>query len=147
MLSREYDFSESRKKKTSSIRMEGVPKSMFLSVIQFIYTDNFSIVHHSVEFFIHLLVYADYFMLPRMVDICSGYLKSYVNSKTAIDILLFAMAHNASQLEQLCIHYIAMNQREVLESPAYQRFLSRAQPRLLDTVMLKIQAEVSQCFI
>jgi hypothetical protein len=45
------------------------------------------------------MIYADYFALPRLVDICSSYLKPFVNSKTVLQILLLAHAHNANQLE------------------------------------------------
>jgi len=35
-------------------------------------------------FFVKLLILADYFILPRLVDICSRYLKSYVSARTAL---------------------------------------------------------------
>lgn len=41
------------------------------------------------------MIYADYFMLERLVDICSNYLQKFVNVKTVLSILLLAHAHNA----------------------------------------------------
>ncbi len=55
-------------------------------------------------------------MLSRLVDICSSYLKQYVNIKSALQILLLAHAHNADQLETYCMNYIALNEKEILES-------------------------------
>jgi BTB/POZ domain len=130
MLSREYDFKESRIKKGGSIVMEGVPKHMFNCLIQYIYSDHFYIHRHDVDFFIQLLVYADYFIMPRLVDICSSYLKTFVNSKTVVDILLFALAHNAQQLQRYCINFIALNEKEVTESTSFLRFRQRASPSL-----------------
>lgn len=71
-------------------------------------------LRHSLDFFVKLFIYADYFMLPRLVDICSNYLKDYVNPKTALSMLLLAHAHNAEQLERYCVHYIAMHEAEIL---------------------------------
>jgi len=48
-------------------------------------------------------------MLPRLIDICSSYLKSYVTMKTALQMMLLSHAHNAEQLERYCINFIAMN--------------------------------------
>ena len=58
-------------------------------------------------------MFADYFMLPRLVDICSSYLKVFVNNKSAFSLLLVAQSHNADQLENYCIHYIALNQYDI----------------------------------
>jgi hypothetical protein len=70
MLSFKYSFLESKIKKNGYIKVHGVPKLYFSCIIQYIYSDHFYIPKQDPEFFIKLMVYADYFMLPRLVDIC-----------------------------------------------------------------------------
>lgn len=72
------------------------------------------------------MIYADYFSLPRLVDICSSYLKQYVNVKSAILLFLLAHAHNATQLEKYCINYIAMNEFEIMNSRHFRNFKRQA---------------------
>ena len=67
-------------------------------------------------FFVKLLILADYFILPRLIDICSRYLKPYVSPRTALQLLLVANSHNAEQLERYCINYIAMNYETIMLS-------------------------------
>ena len=102
MLSSKYAFKESSlvgKNDPSgligNIRVSGVPKLYFSCIIQYIYSDHFYISKQDAEFFLKLMIYADYFMLPRLVDICESYLKSYVSSTTVLNLLLLAHAHNA----------------------------------------------------
>jgi hypothetical protein len=67
-------------------------------------------------FFLRLLMLADYFMLPRLVDICTSHIKPFINVKNVLNILLVAHAHNAEQLENFCLNFITLNENEILES-------------------------------
>ena len=104
------------------ISVQGVPKSFFTCIIQYIYSDHFYIQKEDAEFFIKLLIYADYFMLPRLVDICSSYLKAYVNVRTVLQIMLIAHAHNAEQLEQYCVNFFALHEQDIMESRTWRHF-------------------------
>jgi hypothetical protein len=95
MLSRTYGFREGQHKRSQSIRVEGVPKALFSCIIQYIYSDHFYIQRHNLEFFVQLFIFADYFILPRLVEICSNYLKTFVTSGTVLTLLLLAHAHNS----------------------------------------------------
>jgi len=96
MLSSKYRFVESTiRKETGCINVQGVPKAYFSCIIQYIYSDHFYISRHDVEYFLKLLTYADYFMLPRLIEICSSYLKGFITTKNALHILLVAHSHNA----------------------------------------------------
>lgn len=130
-----------------AIRIEEVGMEQFHCIIQYIYSDHFVISTHSLAFFLQLFVSADFFMLPRLVDICSSYIKNYVNAKTAMTLLLYAMAHNASQLLRYCTHFIAKNRQEVERSASYQKFLRRAHSSLKDVVRKMIQTESQDCFL
>ena len=94
MLSSKYMFRES-KKEGGFVKVQGVPKSYFSCIIQYIYSDHFYIQRQEPEFYVKLLIFADYFMLPRLIDICASYLKGFVNLKTVLNLYLLAHAHNA----------------------------------------------------
>lgn len=84
MLCSQYSFKESMVDRSGYIKVCGVPKLYFSCIIQYIYSDHFYIQRYDAEFFIKLMIYADYFLLPRLIDICSSYLKKYVNVKSAL---------------------------------------------------------------
>lgn len=86
-------------------------------------------------------------MLPRLVDICSNYLKEYVNPKTALSMLLLAHAHNAQQLERYCVHYIAIHEADILQSSAFKHFTEKAHPQLYVAISSMIDNEVKQSFM
>lgn len=46
-------------------------------------------------FFLKLLILADYFMLPRLVDICAKNIMTFINCDNVLKIFLIAHAHNA----------------------------------------------------
>ena len=147
MLSPYYGFKEASVMKGSSIRVVGVSKSLFSCVLQYIYSDHFYIQSHTVEFFVQLFIIADYFMLTRLVDICSSYLKTFVNCNTALSMMLLAHAHNAEQLERYCLHFIAMNQEAISGSQAFHNFRGKADISLFDSFNSKIQMEVETSFV
>lgn len=78
-----------------------------------------------------LMIYADYFMLSRLVEICSSYLKGFVTPKTVLNILLIAHAHNAEQLERYCLNFFAMHEKEIMESRSWRHFKRQAQHSLI----------------
>lgn len=97
------------------------------------YSDHFYIQRQEADFFVKLMIYADYFMLNRLVDICSSYLKPFVNVKNVIKILLVAHAHNAEQLENYCINFISKNEADVMSSRAWKQLKKYAEESLLHT--------------
>lgn len=124
--------------KIQEIKVDGISKQYFNTIIQYIYSDRILIYKHSICFFVKVLILADYFILPRLIDICSFYLKSYVSSSTAFQLLLVANSHNAEQLERYCIKFIAMNSKTILESKQFNDFKQKAHHSLYNFVMKKI---------
>jgi BTB/POZ domain len=147
MLSNSYGFRESNLSRGSSIKVTGVPKLYFNCLLEYVYSDHFFIHKHSIEFFVKLLIFADYFMLPRLVDICSRYLQPFVTISTSVMLLLVAHSHNAEQLERYCVNFIAMNDKEVVRSRQYKLFRERAHPQLIEMIEQKIKKEVEENFI
>ena len=95
MLSPTHRFRETHLNRGCSIRVQGVPKLYFNTILEYMYSDHFFIQKHSIDFFVRLLIFADYFLLPRLVDICSRYLKPFVTVNTAVILFLVAHSHNA----------------------------------------------------
>jgi hypothetical protein len=96
------------------IKVEGVPKLFFNCIIQYIYSDHFYIGQQDIDFFIRLMIYADYFMLSRLQQICSKYIKEFVNCGNVLPVLMIAHAHNANDLEEFCIDYLCLNEQNIL---------------------------------
>ena len=48
------------------IKVHGVPKIFFNCMIQYLYSDHFYIGQQSIEFFLQLMIYSDYFLIPRL---------------------------------------------------------------------------------
>ncbi|CDW71485.1 kelch repeat [Stylonychia lemnae] len=147
MLSSQYSFKESLVDRSGYIRVTGVPKLYFSCIIQYIYSDHFYIQKYEAEFFIKLMMYADYFLLPRLIDICSSYLKKYVNEKSALQIFLLAHAHNADQLEKYCINFICLHEQEILSSRHFRNFKRKAQEQLVLTFYEKLEQEKQESYV
>lgn len=86
-------------------------------------------------------------MLPRLVEICSSYIKPFVNAKTVLKILLIAHAFNADQLEQFCIHYFALNEEEIKDSRDWRSFKRQTSEPLLNYFMEKLKKEQEESFL
>jgi hypothetical protein len=52
------------------VRLKGIPKVFLAAVIQYLYSDNFIVADAGLTFYLNLMLYADYFMLPRLGEIC-----------------------------------------------------------------------------
>lgn len=103
-------------KRVGRVRVNGIPIEFFAAIIQYLYTDHLVIADTSMSFYSRLLVYADYLSLGRLVDKCSQNLAQNIRVKNVLDVYLIAHAYNASQLEQHCIYFMAINEQEILES-------------------------------
>jgi hypothetical protein len=93
------------------------------------------------------MIFADYFMLPRLVEICSSYLKQFVNVKTVLQIMLLAHAHNAEQLERYCINFFALNEKEIVETRGWRHFKRQAQESLIQVFLQRIRDEQEESFV
>lgn len=81
MFSSRYGFSESSHQDfflmnevkhygVKYVLVRGIPKQYFTAIIQFLYTDSFCQTECNLAFFLRLLIYADYFMIGRLADLC-----------------------------------------------------------------------------
>ena len=93
MLSQNFQESVSKK-----ITVRGIPLKFFICIIQYLYSDKFSFQHSdsNIEFFMSLITFADYFLLPRLVEIASQYAFECLNLQNVLVTLLVSHIHNAT---------------------------------------------------
>ena len=81
-----------------------------------------------------MLVYADFFMLDRLVEICSSLLIQFVRANNVLQIWLVAHAFNAGQLERYCLHYMVCNEDKIKGNGTWVDFENKVKPCLLQKV-------------
>ena len=104
------------------IKVMGVPKIFFNCIIQFLYSDYFYIGEQSIEFFLQLLIFSDYFLIPRLAQICQRRIKPYLTCQNVIPVTLLAHSHNAEELELNCLDFICLNEVQILKSTQWKSF-------------------------
>lgn len=62
----DQDYQKQGQNKFKMIKIHGVPKIFFNCIIQYLYSDHFYIGQQSIEFFLQLMIYSDYFLIPRL---------------------------------------------------------------------------------
>ncbi len=72
---------------------------------------------------LNFLIYADYFMLQRVIELCSEKIQACIRVKNVIPLYLIAQAHNAVQLETKCLQFIAVNEAAVYRNSAYLKLI------------------------
>lgn len=61
----------SQQTKVKKVKVSGIPRQYFAAIIQYLYTDHFCQTETTLTYYLRLMIYADYFMLTRLVEICS----------------------------------------------------------------------------
>jgi len=61
-------------------------------------------------------------MLPKLTQVCSKYLKQYITCSNVISVMLLAHAHNAEELETICLDFICLNEQAILRSNEWKLF-------------------------
>ena len=72
------------------------------------------------EFYVLLLKYSDYFLLPRLTAICTNEIKKFVTEKNVLQTLLIAMSHNAPALEEYCVYFFCKNEGKIKNGQEYR---------------------------
>lgn len=129
------------------IRVEGVPKVLVQCLLQYLYSDHFYIAQQSIDFFLRLLIAADYFMVDRLRELCSKYAKEYISVTNVLPVLLIAYSHNAIELENFCLKFISLNEAEILGSSEWQTFKKHTQPRLFKTLVMRLLNKKEDTFV
>jgi hypothetical protein len=86
------------------IPLHDVSHSVFLKVIEYLYTDTVQDV--SLETGIHLLIASEQFLLDRLKALCEDCIRRDIHTDTVIHILVAAHRHNASGLKDIALEFI-----------------------------------------
>jgi hypothetical protein len=108
------DMIESRQ---STIRIEQVPHPIFLSVLEYLYTDQLRI---SLNNAMDLFEAADLFCIPRLKTMCEKRMLQSINVENAASIFLAADMHSATALRQKTKKYIISHFEEVSKSYSFE---------------------------
>jgi BTB/POZ domain len=89
------------------IPLRDVSYSVFLKVLEFLYTDTVQDV--SLEAGIQLLIASEQFLLDRLKALCEDCIRRDIHVDTVIHILVAAHRHNASGLKDIALEFILRN--------------------------------------
>lgn len=88
----------------SPIELPDVSHTVFLKVLEFLYTDTADDV--SLETGIHLLIASELFMLDRLKALCEDLIRRDISVDNVISILVASHRHNASGLKDIALEFI-----------------------------------------
>lgn len=122
-----HDGAAAKSDSNSTIELPDVSHTVFLKVLEFLYTDTARDV--SLETGIHLLIASELFMLDRLKALCEDLIRRDINVENVISILVASHRHNASALKDIALEFILQH----LNHPTIQVGLAdlRAEPDLL----------------
>ena len=111
----------------NAIELPDISYSVFLKVLEFLYTDSVGSV--SLEVGIHLLIASEQFMLDRLKGLCEDLIRRDISTETVVSILVASHRHHAACLKDIALEYILNN----LNDPVIMSGLAelKAEPDLL----------------
>mmetsp|Transcript_35801 Transcript_35801/g.55083 ORF Transcript_35801/g.55083 Transcript_35801/m.55083 type:complete len:595 (+) Transcript_35801:211-1995(+) len=89
-----------------NIRIPNTPKSIFLLLLEYIYTDT---VHVEVEQAIELYICADLYQLDRLRDMCTRVVKQHLSTDNAAPLLQSAHDLHCDPLKDICMGFTVEN--------------------------------------
>lgn len=101
----------------ATIRIEQVPHPIFLSVLEYLYTDQLRI---SLNNAMDLFEAADLFCIPRLKTMCEKRMLQSINVENAASIFLASDMHSATALRQKTKKYILSHFEEVSKSYSFE---------------------------
>lgn len=115
------------------IEMPGISYTVFLKLLEFIYTDEVAEIDSDVA--VGLLVAAEQFLLGRLKSLCELAIQKSISTSNVIQHLLEAHQHHAEDLKELCLEYIQDNFEVVKEHESFE--LLKHEPELLFALLLR----------
>lgn len=92
------------------IELGDVPYTVFLKVLEYLYTD--SIRDVNLELGMHLLIASEQFMLDRLKSLCEDIIRRDINVTNVINILVTSHQHHAIGLKEIALDFILTNLTE-----------------------------------
>lgn len=89
------------------IEIRDVSHSVFLKVLEYLYTD--TVQNVNLELGIHLLVASEQFLLDRLKALSEDIIRGEIDVHNVISILVTSHQHNASGLKEIALDFILAN--------------------------------------
>jgi hypothetical protein len=70
-------------------------------------------IEPTASFYTNLMIYADFFCLQRLFEICENRLKLFINNDNLMPLMLLAYHHNCQNLLNSCLHIFNCSRQEV----------------------------------
>ncbi|CAB9505827.1 RCC1 and BTB domain-containing protein 2 [Seminavis robusta] len=109
-------------RQNSPIHLQDVSYSVFLQVLEFLYTD--TVARVSLDTGIHLMIASEHFMLDRLKSLCEDAIRRDLDLDNCIDILVASHRHRAGNLKEIALEFIMQN----LGNATIQNGLSSLKP-------------------
>ncbi len=103
--------------KLSTIHLEDVSYSIFLSILEYLYTDKLDI---EVESAMELFAAADLFGIPRLQGMCERTILQSIHPENAATIFHAADEHSATMLRSKALNFILKHFEQVSKSQAFE---------------------------
>jgi len=112
------DAGSESKRLSSPIHMQDVSLSVFLLVLEFLYTD--CCMNVTLETGIHLMIASKRFVLDRLKSLCEDVIRQDIDLENCIIILVASHRHHAGNLKEIAPEFMLDN----LSNPVIQNGLS-----------------------
>ena len=106
-----------RESRLSTIRIEQVRHSVFLSVLEYLYTDNLRI---ELDYAMELFQAADLFCIPRLKTMCEKRMIQSITVENAATIFYGADMHTAHSLRRKALKYMLAHFEEISKTESFE---------------------------
>ena len=115
------------------IELKNVPHSVFLKILEFLYTDTVQEIVPDVA--VPLLIAAEQFLLGRLKGLCEDAIRKGITVENVIPTFLAAHRHRAEGLKEICLDFLLENLDEVKPQRSFHEL--KAEPDLLMEIIMR----------
>eukprot|EP00249_Psilotum_nudum_P034633 c53947_g1_i1 orf=130-972(+) len=106
---------------SGSIRIPDLTHQELKCLLEFMYTGNLP-AEGQKEYTHALLLAADKYNIPLLIDVCESYMAATLNSSNALRVLELATICSATSLMKMAVSAVLRNYEDIIFSQAYEEF-------------------------
>jgi hypothetical protein len=122
---------------SKSITLSDISPTVFLKVLEFLYTDTISVA--TIELGINILIASEHFMLDRLKSLCEDAIRREISIHSVIHILVVSHQHHALGLKEIALGFILENLKDRDIQSALPEL--KAEPDLLVEIIQLISSQ------
>jgi len=100
-------FQSFRESKQSEIKIDCYDPKLFLSLLEYIYSDSVEI--SSADMAVQLMILADEYLLPRLKEICETEIIKAIDVSNVAELMETAHRYHSKLLKNFCLEFILQN--------------------------------------